>query len=219
MPLTTAAALLCGGLSERLNYPKEMLRVDGAPLAVPLARRLREVFASVSVVSNHPDYLRYCFDGPILSDEFRHQGPLAGLHAGLHAGLKRALPQSGAGRCFFLACDMPLVHNGLVRRILERSERSSAPAVVASANGCLEPLCGVYSTELVPALERHLSSPGSESRSVRDFLAEVGFETVEFTGEEAALLRDLDKPEDLFILNKVFRDVEPLPVSLVSLST
>jgi len=210
----TAAALLCGGLSERLNYPKEMLRVDGAPLAVHLARRLREVFASVSVISNHPDYLRYCFDGPILSDEFQQQGPLAGLHA----GLKRASAQSGARRCFFLACDMPLVHNGLVRRILERSERSNAPAVVASPNGRLEPLCGAYSTELVPALERRLSSPASENLSVRDFLTEVGFETVDFTGEEAALFRDLDKPEDLFILNKAFRDVEPLPVSLVSLS-
>jgi len=216
MPLFehTPAALLCGGLSERLNYPKEMLRVDGAPLAVHLARRLREVFASVSVISNHPDYLRYCFDGPILSDEFQQQGPLAGLHA----GLKHASPQSGAGRCFFLACDMPLVHNALIRRILERSERSRAPAVVASANGRLEPLCGVYSTELVPVLERRLSSPGRESRSVRDFLAEAGFETVDFTGEEAALFRDLDKPEDLFILNKVFSDVEPLPVCLVSLS-
>ena len=210
----TPAALLCGGLSERLNYPKEMLRVDGAPLAVHLARRLREVFASVSVISNHPDYLKYCFDGPILSDEFQQQGPLAGLHA----GLKHASTQFGAGRCFFLACDMPLVHNALIRRILERSERSNAPAVVASANGRLEPLCGAYSTELVPVLERRLSSPGRESRSVRDFLAGVGFETVEFTGEETALFRDLDKPEDLFILNKVFRDVEPLPVSVVSLS-
>jgi len=221
----TPAALLCGGLSERLNYPKEMLRVDGAPLAVHLARRLREVFASVSVISNHPDYLKYCFDGPILSDEFQQQGPLAGLHA----GLKHASTQFGAGRCFFLACDMPLVHSGLVRRILERSERSNAPAVVASANGRLEPLCGAYSTELVPHLERRLRNEQTgmsvslscrkrESRSVRDFLASVGFETVEFTGEEAALFRDLDKPEDLFILNKVFRDVEPLPVSVVSLS-
>jgi hypothetical protein len=56
------------------------------------------------------------------------------------------------------------------------------------------------------------------SKADRDFLAEVGFETAEFTGEEAALFRDLDRPEDLFILNQVFRDVEPLPVSVVSLS-
>jgi len=48
MTFTAAAALLCGGLSERLNYPKEMLRVDGAPLAVHLVNRLREVFESVA---------------------------------------------------------------------------------------------------------------------------------------------------------------------------
>jgi len=37
------AALLCGGQSKRLGYPKEMLRVDGEPLAAKMAERLQRL--------------------------------------------------------------------------------------------------------------------------------------------------------------------------------
>ena len=62
----TTAVLLCGGTSERLGFPKEMLRVDGAPLAVHMVRRLKPLFDEVLVSSNNPGYLRHHLDVPIL---------------------------------------------------------------------------------------------------------------------------------------------------------
>ena len=199
------AALLCGGDAERLGYPKEMLRVDGAPLAVRLVERLREAFDPVAVISNRPEFLAHCLDAPIHRDEFPGAGPLAGLHAGLK--------HAGAERCFFLACDMPLVHNALIERIVQRALRSDAPAVIAAAGGRRQPLCGVYAASLVPALERRLA--GGEDLSANGFLDEIGPEIVEFEPSEAGCFRDVDAPEDLGMLREAFEEVEPLPVRTV----
>ncbi|MHC5035091.1 MAG: NTP transferase domain-containing protein, partial [Planctomycetota bacterium] len=62
------AVLLCGGNSERLGFAKEMLRVDGVPLAAAMARRLQGLFDAVALVSNHPAYLEHWVNVPIFSD-------------------------------------------------------------------------------------------------------------------------------------------------------
>lgn len=203
------AFLLCGGGSRRLGYPKEMLRVDGEPLAAKMVQRLKEAFASVSVVSNRPEFLRYCLDVPVYQDEFRDSGPLAGLHA--------ALAYAVARKCFILACDMPLVHNGLVRFIADRALQSDAPAVIAGAGGRRQPLCGVFDVQLLPLIERHLSE--SSEKSVNGFVETVGTEVVEVPPRDAGCFRDIDTPEDVAILSEAFEDVEPLPVSSVPVSS
>ncbi len=206
-PEKFAAVLLCGGSSERLGYPKEMLRADGAPLAVHLVRRLKELFAEVSISSNNPGYLRHLVDVPIHRDEFADAGPLAGIHSGL--------AQSLSGNVFFLPCDMPAVHNDMIRHLLERAEHSDAQVVLARSGGQVQPLCGIYDTSLIPLLERTLAN--TTDRSVIGFLRSVSVEYVDFKGREARLLRDIDTPEDMWLLGEAFRDVEPLPVRPVAI--
>lgn len=200
-----SAALLCGGESTGLGFPKEMLRVDGRPLAVAMADRLAEVFGSVRIVSNRPDFLRVHTDVPIHRDEFPGAGPLAGLHAGLR--------NCEMDRCFFLACDMPLVHNDLIRRVTELAACSGALAVVPRLNDRPRPLCAVYHRALLPILKERLER--EENLSVTDFLADIDTEYVDVHPGEAGCLRDLDRPEDLALLEEAFDDVEPLPVRTV----
>jgi len=198
----TAAVLLCGGTSERLGFPKEMLRVDGEALAVKQVRRLQGLFAKVFVSSNRPAYLRHLLDVPVLKDEVPDCGPLAGVLT----GLKRA----GARRVFFLACDLPAVPDEVIRTLLARATESEAQSVVAQTGGQL--LCAVHSADLAPALERFLRAGG---RRAREFLCTTRLEAVEFPGVEPWRFRDVDEPADLWLLGKVFRDVEPLPVRRV----
>jgi len=202
------AVLLCGGESRRLGYPKEMLRVEGAPLAVKITERLKEVFASVSVSSNRPDFLRYCLDVPIHRDEFEGVGPLGGLHA----GLKHARTE----KCFFLACDMPLVHNDIITRIVSRALKSEAPATIAHADGRMQPLCAVYSRSLLPLLEKQLAT--RQELSVNRFTRLFRTETVQVEPPDAMCFRDIDGPEDVEILHEAFDDVEPLPIKTVPLT-
>jgi len=199
-----SAGLLCGGTSERLGFPKEMLRVDGAPLAVRMVERLKEIFDTVFVVSNRPRFLQYRLDAPVYGDEFEAAGPLAGIHVGLR--------RAGSGCCFFLACDMPLVHNDLVRRVVGRALGSRAHAVVASVGGRMEPLCGVYSRRLLPLIEERLAQ--GADRSVLGLLEVAEPELVEVDSLEGRCFRDVDTPDDVDILREVFDDVEPLPVTV-----
>jgi len=198
--------LLCGAGGRGLGFPVEMLRVDGAPLAVRMVERLRQVFARVSVVSDRPAFLQYCLDVPIRPYEFEEGGALAGLQS--------ALKQAALGRCFILGCDMPLVHTGIVRQIAARAAQSGRLAVIASAAGKRQPLCGVYDVRLVPLLETALSR--QDGTSLDGFLNLVELETVDIGPSEAPCFRRIDAPQDIRILGEVFADVEPLPVSTVA---
>ncbi len=198
----TEAFVLCGGESERLGFAKEMLRVDGMPLAAAMVQKLQRLFSASAVITNHPAYLEHWLTVPVWPDAFPGLGPLAGIHAGLK--------QTQGGRAFFIACDMPLVSDEIIRRIAAAAERSPAPAVVARIERGPEPLCGVYSTSLLPALEERLQSPGN--LSALRFLADIETEYVQVGRREAPCFRDVDAPSDLALLREVFRDVEPLPV-------
>ncbi|MFO8006258.1 MAG: NTP transferase domain-containing protein, partial [Candidatus Brocadiia bacterium] len=198
------AFLLCGGGSRRLGFPKEMLRVDGVPLAVAMVRRLREVFPQVAVVTNRPDYLEHWLDVPVYRDEYAGLGPLAGVHAGLSHTQGR--------QAFFLGCDMPLVTPAIMRRLIEEADGTEAAVTVAATPSGPEPLCGVYDRSLLPALEERLGC--ERELSARDFVRERDGLLVELEGAEAAAMRDVDRPTDMEILASAFGDVDPLPTRL-----
>lgn len=198
----TEAFLLCGGSSERLGFAKEMLRVDGAPLAVAMVRKLQGLFDDVAVVSNRPAYLEHWLSVPVYCDEFPGLGPLAGIHAGLE--------RSRGERAFFLACDMPFVPDETIRRIAAAASDSLAPATVVRTRRGLEPVCGVYSRSLLPMLRARLEA--SQGLAPWDFLTEAGAQYIELRGQEAAAMRDIDTPADVGRLKALFHEVEPLPV-------
>jgi len=201
------AVLLCGGASRRLGFPKEMLRVDGAPLAVKTAARLGEVFRRVTIVTNRPAYLRWASDVPVIEDEFPGAGPLAGIHAGLK--------HSASERAFFLAVDMPLAHNALVAKFIDGAPVCDEP-VVARAGGVEQPLFGIYPKALLGKLEETLA--GGADLSARSFLERTGANFVDFNDDDAQALRDIDAAADLPLLRKAFDDVEPLPVAPVEMT-
>ena len=201
------AVLLCGGASRRLGFPKEMLRVDGAPLAVKTAARLSKVFRKVTIVTNRPAYLRWATDAPVIEDEFPGAGPLAGIHAGLK--------HSESERAFFLAVDMPLAHNALIVKFIDGAAVCDEP-VVARAGGVEQPLFGVYPKSVLGELEGTLA--GGADLSARSFLERTGAKFVDLSGDDAKALRDIDAAADLPLLREVFRDVEPLPVAPVEMT-
>jgi len=196
-----AAVLLCGGSSGRLGFAKEMLRVDGAPLAAHLVQRLRTVCSEVSVSTNHPEYLRYCVAAPVFADE-EGAGPLAGIHAGL--------AHHQAEKILFLACDMPAVTDEMMRTLCDRAQDGSAPVILARADGQVQPLFGVYDRSLLSNVAALISERGNPS--VKSFLDTVDVDYVDFDDPDARSLQDIDTPDDLHLLESIFEEVEPLPV-------
>ncbi|MFP4613313.1 MAG: formate dehydrogenase accessory sulfurtransferase FdhD [Spirochaetaceae bacterium] len=198
----TTAVLLCGGDSRRLGYPKEVLRVDGEPLAVKLVKWLAALFPRVMVSTNRPERLRHLLDVPLVSDEHEGLGPLGGILSALHRAEMR--------RVLFLPCDTPGIGKEAIAHLLSAALRSEHPAAMAVVDGRPEPVFCVMETRLTPVLEDLLAD--GKGRAIRALFDRSGVENVEFTGWPRETFADIDSPEDIRVLGRFYRDVEPLPV-------
>ena len=139
MKIPMPAAVLAGGASRRMGVSKASLPYGRSTLLAHQTGRLSEIFDEVfAVAKREPD-----FDaGPakILLDR-------SDEHAAIH-GVTRALEEA-ADRIFILGVDLPLVTAPVLRAIAARSLEGDAPAVVARADGRLQPLAAVWRRRLL----------------------------------------------------------------------
>jgi len=119
-------------------------------------------------------------------------GPLAGLAAGLEAARH--------DWCLLLSCDQPFVNREHVTWLKRRlNEAHTQPlAVVFEDDHGLQPFCGLYHRDLLPALSRNLAEG---DRSLRGLLSSCPLLPVPLSDlpDElaAACLFDVDTPADL----------------------
>ena len=172
---------MAGGRSRRYGRPKHAEAVGGMPMVQRAVELLAPVTELAVVVSSRPvDAL----DGvPVIPDLIPGKGPLGGLHAALHHALG-----AGLDGVFLMACDLPLVDGEVVGTLTENMDG----AVVAPSRGGegIEPLCAVYSVEMLPAVERRMES---DDLSLHALFREVDGRTVEL-GEGAFL--NVNTPAD-----------------------
>ncbi|MBA4293168.1 hypothetical protein C0431_09375 [bacterium] len=122
-----SSVLLTGGASRRMGFDKALISMGGEPLAVRLARILREAGWEPTILGRSPlDGYRFHPD-----DEIEH-GPLTAIRA--------FVPTSHL--VFVLSCDVPLF-DGVVVRALETC-LGEKEASIPLLDGRLQPLCGVY---------------------------------------------------------------------------
>lgn len=177
-----AAAILAGGLATRMGgRPKALLSVDGKRILDRQLEVLSALFEEILLCANDP--APYGDLGlPIVADEVRGQGPLAGILA--------ALGGARAERVVVVACDMPY----LTVDALALVAAPSAPedVVVPVVGGRPEPLCARYSRACTPPI-RALLARGE--RKVARLFEHVSVRTL-----DEATLRSLD-PELRFLEN------------------
>ncbi len=122
-----SSVLLTGGASRRMGFDKASFLIESEPLAVRLARMLREAGWEPTILGRSPlDGYRFHPDDEV------ERGPLAAL--------RTFCPTSHL--VFVLSCDVPLF-DGAVARAL-KSRLGDKEAAIPSINGRLQPLCGVY---------------------------------------------------------------------------
>jgi len=152
-------AVLAGGQSTRLGRPKWRESVGGMPMAVRAAVALAPLARSVAVVSSDPAVGELGL--PLLADAPGGAGPAAGLVAALEYARDRGL--TGV---LVLACDLPLVDEGMIGALVEAWTDEDVLAV--EADGRMQPLCAIWSVAALPAAAAALrSSDRSLSRLAR----------------------------------------------------
>ena len=160
------AAVLAGGASRRMGRPKAELPYGAGTLLEFQARRLAEIFEEALVVAKAPP--------PSPVGSARVVLDRVSEHAAIH-GLVRALEEV-TDRVFVLGVDLPAVPAALLRAIAERSLATQAPAVIARADGRLQPLAAVWRRSVLAAA-RHRIAAGE--LSLHGLAEQVGVEIFE----------------------------------------
>lgn len=140
------AAVLCGGKSSRMGQEKAFLTLGGETFLERILKQLQG-FDEILLSVNHTK-TELLAQYPGVVDLYPNCGPMSGLHAALVSCRSDAL--------LAVSCDMPFLHQDLVRLLCD-SMRSDVDVVIPVSNdGRWHPLCAVYRKSLWPVFQENL---------------------------------------------------------------
>jgi molybdenum cofactor guanylyltransferase len=161
-----AAFVLAGGASKRMGRDKALLKLDGVPMVVRMARLAEPHVASVTVVVGSAE--RYASLGlSVVSDRWVGIGPLGGIAT--------ALSGSSADWNLILGCDLPYLTTEWIEWLISRTIESPVQAVVPESRRGLEPLAAMYRKDSALAFSTAIEQG---VRRVSEALGEIVFEKV-----------------------------------------
>jgi molybdenum cofactor guanylyltransferase len=179
------AAVLAGGRGARIGEPKAAVRLGGRALIEHPLGALRVAGLETVVVAKPASRLP-----PV--DVARWEEPDQPVHP--LCGVLRALEGAGGRPVLVVACDMPFLAPGLLRRLAA----IEAPLVVPEAGGRLHPLLARYSAELIAPLREALGRGASLQDTVRGLRPKLlGEDALRRFGEPERLLFNVNDRADL----------------------
>ncbi len=141
--MVNTAIILAGGRSSRMGMDKAFLRLGEKTLVERAIETLKAIFPEVVVVINQQGF---SFPGvKIVHDRVPHLGPLGGILAGLGA--------SSSFYSFVVGVDMPFLHPGLIRLLVDSAD---ADAVMPVTSRGVQPLFAIYAKTCVPRIAQHV---------------------------------------------------------------
>lgn len=186
--------ILAGGQSRRMGTDKALLPIGEKVLLRIIADGMRNSGIGGTIIIAAGDGRRETVyrqallgvQGPLefVRDTYEDAGPLAGLHAALSA-----IP--GQAYAFVLACDMPVLSESLLARMLASASFSeSRPEVIRTTLN--QPFHALYSNGVVGHLQELL-----EQRDLRvmSFLNGLSALSLAPTPDESAAFVNLNTPE------------------------
>ena len=137
-----------GGKSTRMGgEPKALLELGGRRIIERVLDVVRPVVDDVLIVTNTPAL--YGFLGvPMVADVYPDHGSLGGIFSGLTAAEGDA--------AFTVACDMPFLHPGVARLVIERAGQGDV--VIPRVGEQLQTLHALYGKACLPAIEARLKA-------------------------------------------------------------
>ena len=157
------AVILCGGKSERMNFDKAFLKIDGKYMIDIIYERLSLCFENVKLCANSKERFNATFDIEVVEDKIEGRfGPAVGIYS--------ALSQATTKYVFVIACDMPLInpdHIEFMKRTLEDND-FLPDALVPMNGGYIEPLYSFYSTEISEKFEDEIKHGNYKIYSILD---------------------------------------------------
>ena len=164
-----------------MGRDKALLPYRGTTLVEHVAAAVREAAGNVALIGAPDRYRGLGY--PVYGDRFPGCGPLGGIYT--------ALSISASDWNLVVACDMPGIAAGMLRKLLESACESERDCVMAiGPGGEPEPLCAVYHRRSLAMLEEAIRAGRFR---LRDLARELGAVT---WSAEPALLANVNTPEE-----------------------
>lgn len=163
------AIIVAGGESLRMGQDKSMLLIEGKPMIKHIYDQLSLHFDQILISSNNIS--KYDFLGlEVVPDRIADQGPLMGIAS--------ALEVSSNSMNFVIACDIPEVDMGLVRKMLRLGSDFDA-VVPRIKKEKYEPLFAVYKKSVLDTINKTLDAG---KRRVTEALGECKVKYIDLNG-------------------------------------
>ncbi len=144
--MQATAIIMAGGKSSRMGRDKTMLPIDDKPVIKYIFEQLWPRFKQILISSD--DIAKYSFLGvEVVPDQVAGRGPIMGIAS--------ALRVSQNDTNFVIACDIPEVDIGLVRRLIKKSRNFDA-VLPQTGPSKYEPLFAVYKKSTLAAIDESI---------------------------------------------------------------
>ena len=167
--MKAAGFVLVGGHSSRMGRDKALLPLHSGLLIEHIAANVAAAAGTVALIGEPDRYMHLAVT--CLPDLRPGMGPLAGIEAAL---------ESGRGELnLIVACDMPGLEADWLQRLVQEARDTDALCLVSrDASGMVHPLCAVYRSGCLPAVQRALDAGRLK---LMDVVRELGASTFEIS--------------------------------------
>lgn len=180
-------SILCGGKAKRFGKNKAFYRVNGKPLIQLIYDKFKSFSNDVFLQGAENELANEIKTYP---DIIKAKGPLGGIYSSLLNAKYKKL--------FVIACDTPFVDERILKELLKYKKYDIV--VPQWTNGYYEPLCALYSKNLIPTIKAQIDKNILKITKVYEF-ANVRSVNIDTLIESGKLRKDCFKninfPEDL----------------------
>ena len=155
--MSYSGIILAGGKSSRMGQDKALMEFDRIPIIQHIATLLKDFTSEIIVASNNEDHHSYANFG--VTDTYKNSGPMAGIEAGLNAASNKS--------CLVLSCDSPFITKSI---LVELTSEKDNEAIIATCNGRIHPLIGIYRKSSIQTIQSHLDQKQFKMRRLLEDL-------------------------------------------------
>ncbi len=188
--MNISCAIIAGGKAKRYNgLIKAFIEIDGKKIIDKNLELLKPIFQDIIIISNNPSAFNEYQDISIYSDYYQEIGPLAGLHSALKHCMNPSL--------FLMSSDLPYISVEIINSLINKYSQSDCDILVPKIGNKLEPLFGIYNSNIIEKLEAFIEK--RESFAMRDFFDNVNTNFLQLDNNKPNNLafKNINSPKDL----------------------
>jgi len=177
-PDDITAVILAGGEGRRMGgLDKGLIELDGKPLIEHVIAQLIPQSSNIIISANRNLEHYQTYGYPIILDQIKNQGPLAGILS--------ALLQCKSDWLLTVPCDSPHLPLDLIQRIINTANQTSARLFTAHDGHRSQPLFSMIHRDLTDSLQAYLAANNQKAGL---WLARQGTVNVNFSDQPNAFI-------------------------------